>query len=104
MYPALAVAQALRANGHGDEVWYMGRGNSIEQTLAERAGLPFAAVPAAPVRGAGPVRLAVNVANLVRGTWRAAGALRRLRPDAIFATGGYVSVPVVLAGWMLRVP
>ncbi len=82
----------------------MGRGNSIEQTLAERAGLPFAAVPAAPVRGAGPVRLALNVANLVRGTYRATGILRRLRPDAIFATGGYVSVPVVVAGYLLRVP
>lgn len=82
----------------------MGRGNSIEQTLAERAGLPFAAVPAAPVRGAGPVRLALNAANLVRGTYRAMGILRRLRPDAIFATGGYVSVPVVVAGWLLRVP
>jgi UDP-N-acetylglucosamine--N-acetylmuramyl-(pentapeptide) pyrophosphoryl-undecaprenol N-acetylglucosamine transferase len=104
VYPALAVAQALRASGHGDEVWYMGRGNSIEQTLAERAGLPFVAVPAAPVRGAGPVRLVVNVANLVRGTYRAAGALRRLGPDAIFATGGYVSVPVVVAGWLLRIP
>ncbi|MDH7490203.1 MAG: undecaprenyldiphospho-muramoylpentapeptide beta-N-acetylglucosaminyltransferase [Anaerolineae bacterium] len=104
MYPALAVAQALLADGHGDEVWYMGRGNSIEQTLAERAGLPFAAVPAAPVRGTGPVRLALNVANLVRGTWRAASILRRLRPDAIFATGGYVSVPVVVAGWLRRIP
>lgn len=82
----------------------MGRSNSIEQTLAERAGLPFAAVPAAPVRGTGPARLAVNLINLARGTYRAAGVLRRLRPDAIFATGGYVSVPIVVAGWLLRAP
>lgn len=82
----------------------MGRDNSIEQTLSERAGLPFVAVPAAPVRGTGPVRLARNVADLVRGTYRAMDILRRLRPDAIFATGGYVSVPVVVAGWLLRVP
>jgi len=104
VYPALAVAQALRAGGHDDEVWYMGRSNSIEQALAERAGLPFAAVPAAPVRGAGPVRLALNLINLARGACRAAAILRRLRPDAIFATGGYVSVPVVVAGWLHRVP
>ncbi len=82
----------------------MGRGNSIEQTLAEREGLPFAAIPAAPVRGAGPVRLILNFVNLARGTCRAAAILRRLQPNAIFATGGYVSVPVVVAGWLLGVP
>jgi UDP-N-acetylglucosamine--N-acetylmuramyl-(pentapeptide) pyrophosphoryl-undecaprenol N-acetylglucosamine transferase len=38
-----------------------------------------------------------NLVRLVRGYFAARGILRRRRPDVIFLTGGYVSVPVALA-------
>jgi UDP-N-acetylglucosamine--N-acetylmuramyl-(pentapeptide) pyrophosphoryl-undecaprenol N-acetylglucosamine transferase len=104
VYPALTVAQALRERAPADEIWYMGREQGIERTLAERAGLPFEAVPAAPVVGAGPLRLLGNLADLLKGVGVAHQALRRLRPDAVFATGGYVSVPIVVAAWLRRIP
>ena len=28
----------------------------------------------------------------------------RIKPDVIFSKGGFVSLPVVVAGWVLRVP
>jgi UDP-N-acetylglucosamine--N-acetylmuramyl-(pentapeptide) pyrophosphoryl-undecaprenol N-acetylglucosamine transferase len=104
VYPALTVAQALRERAPADEIWYVGREQGIERSLAERAGLPFEAVPAAPVRGAGPLRLLGNIADLMKGIAAAHRLLRRLRPDAVFATGGYVSVPVVVAAWLRRIP
>lgn len=82
----------------------MGRAEGIEKTLAERSGLPYVSTAAAPVRGAGPVQLVKNLWHLLDGTVRASRALGRLRPDAIFATGGFVSVPVVLGGWLRGVP
>ena len=30
--------------------------------------------------------------------------IRRLKPDVIFSKGGFVSVPVVIGGWLNRVP
>ena len=44
-----------------------------------------------------PVRLAASVPQ-------AAGILARVRPAAIFTTGGYVAVPVLLAAAPLRIP
>jgi len=56
------------------------------------------------MHGLGP-RLAVqNLIKLIRG-WAATYRLGwRERPVALFVTGGYASVPVALACWMLRVP
>lgn len=61
-------------------------------------------VPAGGVHGLAPWRAIGNLIKLVRG-WGAAYRLgRRERPAALFATGGYASVPVALAAWTLRVP
>lgn len=38
------------------------------------------------------------------GFFQALRILRRVRPDAVFSKGGYVSVPAVIAAWMLKIP
>jgi UDP-N-acetylglucosamine--N-acetylmuramyl-(pentapeptide) pyrophosphoryl-undecaprenol N-acetylglucosamine transferase len=108
VYPGLAVVQALNAESDGrndrPDLTYVGGEGGIEEELAARAGLPFEGVPAGGVHGLGLGRSAQNVLKLLRG-WRAAYRLgRKERPSAVFATGGYASVPVALAAWTLRVP
>ena len=103
MYPGLAVVQALRAAGEPDVTYVGGRGG-IEEELAARAGLRFASIPAGGVHGLAPLTAAQNIVKLIQG-WKEAYALgRQERPDALFATGGYASVPVALAARALRVP
>lgn len=103
VYPGLAVVQALRAVDEPDVTYVGGEGN-IEEELAARANVRFVGIPAGGVHGLGPWQVAQNVVKLIRG-WRAAYRLgRRESPAALFATGGYASVPVALAAWLLRVP
>ena len=50
---------------------------------------------------------ALNVRDIFRvaaGIWQSFWLLHRLRPDVIFTRGGFVSVPVALAGKVLGVP
>ncbi|MCS7179571.1 MAG: undecaprenyldiphospho-muramoylpentapeptide beta-N-acetylglucosaminyltransferase [Anaerolineae bacterium] len=103
VYPGLAVLQALREQGPVDVLYVGGRG-SVEERLAAQAGLPFAGIPAGGVHGLAPWRAAVNLVKLARGFLAALRLGRRRRPDALFVTGGYASVPVALAAWALRVP
>ncbi len=103
VYPGLAVLEALRGLGPVDVLYVGGRG-SVEERLAARAGLPFAGIPAGGLHGLAPWRAARNLVKLALGFFAALRLGRRRRPDVLFVTGGYASVPVALAAWALRVP
>ena len=82
----------------------MGGPGSVEERLAGRAGLRFVGVPAGGVHGLAPWQVAWNLIKLARGFLAALRLGRRERPQALFVTGGYASVPVALAAWALRAP
>jgi UDP-N-acetylglucosamine--N-acetylmuramyl-(pentapeptide) pyrophosphoryl-undecaprenol N-acetylglucosamine transferase len=113
VYPALSVAEALASSERTDqetpqpapfELLYVGSENGLERTLVQRSGLDFSGLAVlGGIRGMGLAAIR-NVASLIQGFFQSLGLIRRYRPSAILATGGYVCVPVVLAGWLLRVP
>ncbi|MCX7682853.1 MAG: UDP-N-acetylglucosamine--N-acetylmuramyl-(pentapeptide) pyrophosphoryl-undecaprenol N-acetylglucosamine transferase [Anaerolineae bacterium] len=97
------MAQALRAEAPVS-LLYVGSRGGVEERLVERAGIPFVGVPAGGIHGLGPAQAVRNMCKLLEG-WKVALELgRRERPAALFATGGYASIPVALAAWTLRVP
>ncbi|MBI3160691.1 MAG: UDP-N-acetylglucosamine--N-acetylmuramyl-(pentapeptide) pyrophosphoryl-undecaprenol N-acetylglucosamine transferase [Chloroflexi bacterium] len=100
VYPALAVLQALN-EGEADLLWVGGEGG-MEAALVQRAGLAFTAIPAGQVNAVG-LRAILGVFQLARGYFAARGLVRRFRPDALLFTGGFVSVPVGLAGRRLPI-
>ncbi|MBI2887680.1 MAG: UDP-N-acetylglucosamine--N-acetylmuramyl-(pentapeptide) pyrophosphoryl-undecaprenol N-acetylglucosamine transferase [Chloroflexi bacterium] len=107
VYPALAVVAALEEPPlllERADLLYLGTRGRAEEELATRAGLAFAPIAAGAVRGRGPLALVGSLLSLIQGSLQAWAILGRFRPDAILATGGYVSVPVVLAAWLRRVP
>jgi undecaprenyldiphospho-muramoylpentapeptide beta-N-acetylglucosaminyltransferase len=99
VYPALAVVEELRKNA---EVLWIGGEGGMETSLVTRAGISFEAIPAAGVHGVGLKALPKNSYALLRGYFAARRIIRQFSPDVMFFTGGYVGVPVALAGW--RVP
>ena len=102
MYPALSVADAIKK---GETIsLYIGAEGEIEETLVPRAGLSLETIPGGGLHGVGPLRFVRNLLRLARGfvqAWRIVG---RFRPDVLFLTGGYVSVPVAGATWLRRRP
>ncbi len=70
----------------------------MEADLVRRERIAYQAIPAAGVHGVGPLRLPGNVLKLGRGLFAARQILRAYQPDALFFTGGYVAVPVAMAG------
>lgn len=71
----------------------------MEIQLVERHGIPFKAIPAAGVHGVSLRTLPRNLWQLSRGVFASRRILREFKPDVLFFTGGYVAVPMALAGW-----
>jgi UDP-N-acetylglucosamine--N-acetylmuramyl-(pentapeptide) pyrophosphoryl-undecaprenol N-acetylglucosamine transferase len=70
----------------------------MEAALVQRAGFRFESIPAAGLHGVGLAALPRNLARLLAGVPAARRILSRFNPDVLFFTGGYVGVPVALAG------
>jgi UDP-N-acetylglucosamine--N-acetylmuramyl-(pentapeptide) pyrophosphoryl-undecaprenol N-acetylglucosamine transferase len=98
VYPALAVYKALKTVRPDVETLWVGGAGGMEAGLVARAGIPFKTIPAAGVHGVSPRRLPGNLAALARGVRASQRLLSEFKPDALFFTGGYVAVPMALAG------
>jgi UDP-N-acetylglucosamine--N-acetylmuramyl-(pentapeptide) pyrophosphoryl-undecaprenol N-acetylglucosamine transferase len=98
VYPAIAVHSALADKVPGmDTLWVGGRGG-MEESLVRRQGIAFHSIPAAGVHGVGLIDTPRNLFLLARGYFAARRILAEFKPDVMFFTGGYVAVPVALAG------
>jgi UDP-N-acetylglucosamine--N-acetylmuramyl-(pentapeptide) pyrophosphoryl-undecaprenol N-acetylglucosamine transferase len=108
IYPALAVAHSLRARADRDDapdLRWLGGHRGLEAQLVPAAGIPLRRLAARSLRTTDanvhafldPVRLGASVPQ-------AAAILVAERPAAIFTTGGYIAVPVLMAAAPLGIP
>ncbi len=103
VYPAISVAEALKAHSPEVELLWMGSTHGPERELVTRAGLPFEGVPAGPLVGVG-LRAIVSAFKLLVGTARALRIVRRFGPGVLLITGGWATLPAALACWLCHVP
>jgi len=99
--PALAVADALRADGA--RVVFVG-GERAERTLVPEAGYELRPIAVEGLSRTNPVKAARALAKAVAAVGRALAILRDVRPAAVMGGGGYVAGPVGLAAVALRIP
>jgi UDP-N-acetylglucosamine--N-acetylmuramyl-(pentapeptide) pyrophosphoryl-undecaprenol N-acetylglucosamine transferase len=98
--PALAVADALRAEGAA--VTFIG-GARAEAQLVPAAGYPFRAISVAGLSRSSPVHAARALLRAARATLRARALLAEIQPDAVMGGGGYVAGPVGVAAITRRI-
>lgn len=108
VYPLLAVLPGLAVPDRGTDVkrdvLYVGRAGSIEERLAAQSGIRFAPIHVGGLRSLSPLTLGRNAFRLVRAVAVCEGILGQFRPQAVLATGGYVSAPAIWAAARRGVP
>ena len=103
IFPALAVAEELRARHPGIRLLFVGSEYGPEAELSVRAGLPFAGLPVRGFCGRGLKSLGAAV-GMLRALWRAFFLLRRFAPQVVMGFGGYAAFAAVLTARCLRIP
>jgi len=94
--PAVAVYEELIKREPVNVLW-IGSANGSERAAAERAGIPFASIQTGKLRRYIDLKTIPDMVRLPIGYVQARWKLRSFKPDVVFSTGGYVSVPTVAA-------
>lgn len=98
--PNLALIPGLEAKGI--EVHYIGTADGIEHTLVH--SVPYHVIEAGKMRRYASVKNVSDIFKIIKGYGQAKKILLELRPDLVFAKGGFVSVPVAWAAHKLHIP
>lgn len=104
IYPALAVAEAIRQKYPDSRLVYVGNIDGMEHELAKEAGYEFIPVSVAGFKGRGPLQMLRMLYKNWRGLAEAKALLRQFHPDLVIGTGGYACGPLLLEATRLHIP
>jgi UDP-N-acetylglucosamine--N-acetylmuramyl-(pentapeptide) pyrophosphoryl-undecaprenol N-acetylglucosamine transferase len=103
LYPALAVADELRARRPQASIEFVGARRGIERRLVPAAGYPLRLLRLSGLQGAGAIGRVRAAAEAGWAIVRCVGWMLARRPDLVVGVGGYASGPAVLAARILGV-
>ncbi|MBK6847177.1 MAG: undecaprenyldiphospho-muramoylpentapeptide beta-N-acetylglucosaminyltransferase [Proteobacteria bacterium] len=103
VFPALAVAQELRAVDPTARILFVGA-DGLERELVPAHGFELVQLPAGRLKGATTVARLRTLARVLPAVLRARALLRRFAPQVVVGVGGYASGPVVAAAALARIP
>lgn len=102
IYPALAVAEILRARGVS--LAWLGSARGMEQRIVPAHGIELLTIWVSGLRGRGGLGWLLAPFMLAMATVQALRAILRFRPGVVLGMGGFVSGPGGFAAWLCRRP
>jgi UDP-N-acetylglucosamine--N-acetylmuramyl-(pentapeptide) pyrophosphoryl-undecaprenol N-acetylglucosamine transferase len=104
IFPAIAVARELERRAPNCQILFLGTRRGLESEIVPREGFQLELIEVGALKGLPPIERLKSLARLPLSFFAARRILARFGPDLAMGTGGYVSGPVLLAAWSLRVP
>jgi UDP-N-acetylglucosamine--N-acetylmuramyl-(pentapeptide) pyrophosphoryl-undecaprenol N-acetylglucosamine transferase len=104
LFPALAVAEELQRIRPGTRISFAGTADRIESRVVPRLGYGFTPIWISGFRRRLSLQTVLFPVKLAVSLIQSAALLRRLRPQAVVGTGGYVCGPVVYTASVMGIP
>ena len=96
IYPALSIARKLREKD--TEVLFIGTKHRMEKELVPNENFKFIGLDVLPLRSI------ISFFKMAGAIFKAIGILRKEKPTEIIGFGNYITIPVLVAAIVLRIP
>lgn len=104
IFPAVAIAESLKKKGV-ESITFAGRKDSMEERLVTASSnWPYEYITAEPLHRGSLMQNLKLPFKLLKSLAVAKSVIKRVQPDAVVATGGYVSLPIVYAAGNAGIP
>ena len=100
--PAVPVIEKILNSG--TQVVYIGSNSGLEERLVQHLELKFVSITTGKFRRYFSWQNLVDFFRVPVSILQSLFFVRRYRPKVVYANGGYVAFPVVMAAWLMRVP
>jgi len=104
VYPAIAIANALRAKDPRAAIAFAGTRERLEWTAVPKAGYPIHEIDIAGFPRELSTKMLTFPFRLMKGLRDSFELIKGFRPDVVVGTGGYVSGPVLWAASWKNIP
>lgn len=110
--PALELIRQLQVDQKNKwNIYYVGRQSNsndplqtpIESKVIPSLGIKFYPIPCGKFDRRFLLNSIIGIPKTITGLYQSFFLLKRLKPDIIVSFGGYVSVPIVVNGWMQKI-
>ena len=104
LYPGIALAKALKKHDKEMDITFVGTKQGIEFKVLPKEGFPLKTIYSGGLLGKKGLNLLLSCAMIPIGILQSLAWLMRKKPGLVVGVGGYVSGPLVLSAWVLRIP
>lgn len=104
IFPAIAIANALRKNAPGVEILFVGANGKMEMEKVPQAGYTIKGID---IEGFNRSSLIKNIAlpfKIIRSIFQVRRIVNSFKPDAVIGVGGYSSFPVLRYAQAKKIP
>lgn len=98
--PLLAIAEKMPE----ENFLFIGTKNGPEKDLVTNQGIKFVSITSGKFRRYFSLSNFIDLIKIKIAFWQSIFLLIREKPQVIISAGGFVSVPIIWAGWFLRIP
>lgn len=102
--PLLAVYEEIQNRGIQADFLWVGTKKGPEAELIKSFSLPYRSIPAGKLRRYFSLKNFFDPIKIFFGFFASILIILKFRPSLVMSAGGYVSVPLVYAAFLLRVP
>ena len=101
IYPALAIINKIKEVEPNSEFLYIGTHNRMEKDIIPSKNIPYVSIE---VYGLSRKKILSNfkvIYKLLAATIKTRKIIKKFNPDVVIGVGGYVTIPVILSGFLL---